>query len=138
MLHLSSINGGTSLLVVTFYTAGVKHSLHLLLLYNLIANLVEISSLRTDNFWRPKHRLMCMTQIDSVLMWLMLIQVSFHFQRYILQRHFIPKSQRRGPREFRGQTLFSNKIKGIYWILVRLTVNSLICNPNNFRPLISC
>ena len=35
-------------------------------------------------------------------------------ERYIMQRHFRPKSQRRGPREFRGQTLFINEIKGFY------------------------
>ena len=73
------------------------------------------------------HLILCWNSWVYILNW-----------RYIMQRHFRPKSQRRGPREFRGQTLFINKIKGFYWILVRLTVNSLICNPNNFRPLISC
>ena len=34
--------------------------------------------------------------------------------RYIMQRHFTPESQRREPREFRGQTLFIKKIKVFY------------------------
>ena len=43
-----------SLLVLTFYVAGVKNSLHLLLLNNLIANFVDNSSLRVDSFWSPE------------------------------------------------------------------------------------
>ena len=34
--------------------------------------------------------------------------------RYIMQRQFRPKSQRREPREFRGQTFFIKKIKEFY------------------------